>query len=101
MMVVGGSGVVSVTSNLFPVEVAEVVRLAREGQWDEARAKHLSLVPVHAAMFVEPNPGPAKAMLHAAGLIAPEMRGPMSWPEAETVARVQRAIEAAGLTVVP
>ena len=65
MMAVGADGVISVTSNVYPAEVSEVVALASKGasngasngDWAGARAKHFRLVPVHDAMFLESNPG--------------------------------------------
>ncbi len=73
----GGRGVVSVTSNLLPNEVARVVAFALEGRFDEARALHLSLLPVHEAMFLEPSPAPIKAALAMARRMGDGVRGPL------------------------
>src|SRR5262249_19186357 len=56
MIAVGARGVISVTSNLLPRAVARATTAALEGTRDEARALHLELLPVHAAMFIEANP---------------------------------------------
>ena len=61
MMACGASGVISVTSNVLPKPVSEVTRLVQAGDFGRARAAHLALLEVHARMFVEPNPAPAKA----------------------------------------
>lgn len=97
MMAVGARGVVSVTSNAFPGAVSEVVQLALDGAWDKARAAHLRLLPTHEAMFVEPNPGPVKALLAARGKLAPEVRLPLVWPTEQTVAAVEAVVSAAKL----
>ncbi len=99
MMSIGAKGVISVTSNAFPAAVAGVVNSARAGDWAAASAAHLHLLPTHQAMFVEPNPGPVKGLLAAAGRIAPEVRLPLSWPSEETLAQVQTVVDAAGLSL--
>jgi 4-hydroxy-tetrahydrodipicolinate synthase/4-hydroxy-tetrahydrodipicolinate reductase len=41
MISIGARGVISVTSNLYPAEVAKTTRLALDGKWDDARrARH-------------------------------------------------------------
>ena len=70
LMSVGARGVISVTSNVYPREVGDVVRLAIAGESERARARHRALYPVHRALFAEPNPAPAKAALAARGVFA-------------------------------
>ncbi len=77
MTTVGGSGVISVTSNLLPLEVSEATRLGLSGKLDEARRAHLRLFPVHEAMFVEANPGPVKALLAETGMMLNTVRSPL------------------------
>jgi 4-hydroxy-tetrahydrodipicolinate synthase len=86
MMSVGAAGVISVTSNVRPREVSEVTRRALAGDWAGARAAHLALLELHALMFVEPNPAPAKAALAAAGRASPAVRLPIV-PASEALAR--------------
>jgi 4-hydroxy-tetrahydrodipicolinate synthase len=64
MMAVGARGVISVTSNVFPKQVSAVTTAFLAGKLDEARRAHFALLELHAAMFLEPNPAPAKAALH-------------------------------------
>jgi 4-hydroxy-tetrahydrodipicolinate synthase len=77
MMATGASGVISVTSNVRPREVSEVTRLLLAGDYMRARRAHLALLELHALMFVEPNPAPAKAALAAAGRMSAAVRGPL------------------------
>ena len=77
MMAVGASGVISVTANVLPRAVSEVTRFVRENAWDRARAAHLALLEIHALMFVEPNPAPAKAALAAMGKMNDSVRLPL------------------------
>jgi 4-hydroxy-tetrahydrodipicolinate synthase len=84
----GGRGVISVTSNVAPAEVEGVVRAFHRGALDEARARHFALLALHDAMFVESNPGPVKAALHALGIVRPEVRLPLLWPSDESVRKI-------------
>lgn len=95
---VGGRGVISVTANAFPREVCRVVERWVAGDAGGARAEHLRLAPVHQAMFLESNPGPVKAVLAAAGHLAPEVRLPLAWPTEATVARVRAICDAANVS---
>lgn len=63
MMAVGASGVISVTSNLYPDRVSAVCSAMASGDLAGARRKQLALLGVHEAMFVEPNPVPVKVAL--------------------------------------
>jgi 4-hydroxy-tetrahydrodipicolinate synthase len=77
MMSVGASGVISVTSNVRPREVSEVTRRFLEGDLAGARATHFALLPLHGLLFVEPNPGPAKAALASEGKMNASVRLPL------------------------
>jgi 4-hydroxy-tetrahydrodipicolinate synthase len=78
MMAIGAKGVISVTSNLYPAEVARVTKLVLDGKWDEARRAHLALCNVHEAMFVESNPSPVKAALAGKGRMSERVRAPLT-----------------------
>ncbi|MBA3543821.1 MAG: 4-hydroxy-tetrahydrodipicolinate synthase, partial [Chthoniobacterales bacterium] len=59
---VGAVGVVSVVSNLFPAEVAQMVRLFLDGKAEEARQLHRKFYQFFKDAFIEPNPVPAKTV---------------------------------------
>ncbi|MFO0612718.1 MAG: 4-hydroxy-tetrahydrodipicolinate synthase [Polyangiaceae bacterium] len=92
MMAVGAMGVISVTSNVRPRETSRVTTLFFEGNLAEARKQHLALLELHALMFVEPNPAPAKAALALAGAMERTVRGPLAPCSAELEAKVAAAI---------
>jgi 4-hydroxy-tetrahydrodipicolinate synthase len=77
MMAVGAAGVISVSSNVYPGPVSEVVRLALAGDFAAARRRHLALLPVHDAMFLEANPGPVKAACAWKGWMRADVRLPL------------------------
>jgi 4-hydroxy-tetrahydrodipicolinate synthase len=89
--------VISVTSNVAPAQLEAVVRAFHSGDLAKARALHFALLPLHDAMFVESNPGPVKAGLHAMGILRPEVRLPLVWPSEASVAKVRAELERQGL----
>ncbi|MBK6461954.1 MAG: 4-hydroxy-tetrahydrodipicolinate synthase [Myxococcales bacterium] len=99
MAALGAQGVISVTSNLLPGHVSRATRLALEafagaGDVAGARAAHFALLPVHDAMFVEANPGPVKAAMARAGLLAEAVRAPLAPISEAARARVLEAVAA-------
>ncbi|HXV68522.1 MAG TPA: 4-hydroxy-tetrahydrodipicolinate synthase [Nitrospira sp.] len=77
MMAVGGKGVITVTANIVPTEMADLVRMFAEGKIAEARRIHFKLAPLFAALFYETNPIPVKEALGLMGKIDPELRLPL------------------------
>jgi 4-hydroxy-tetrahydrodipicolinate synthase len=77
MMEQGGAGIISVASNVAPVQMAEFVSAMKEGRWEMAREMNEKLTPLFTNCFVESNPIPAKAALAAMGLIQNELRLPL------------------------
>lgn len=96
IMAVGGSGVVSVASNVVPAEVAKLVDSALGGQWNEARTQAERLRPLFEALFIEASPGPAKAALVMQNRIAPEIRLPMVMPTEATEAKLRAVLTQLG-----
>lgn len=95
----GGRGVISVTSNVAPREVAEVVRAARAGDSTRALTLHRKLLPLHEAMFVESNPAPVKAALAALFGTENELRLPLVAVGEDNAQRVRAALRAFGFGV--
>lgn len=77
MMAVGATGVISVSSNVLPKAVVEVATCAARGDFAAARAAQQRLLPLHEAMFLEPNPAPAKAALALMGRMLADVRLPL------------------------
>ena len=78
IMEFGGDGVISVASNLAPVQMVELTGTLRSGDLEKARELDKKLMPLYDACFVESNPIPAKAGLSLLGLCTPEMRLPLT-----------------------
>ena len=77
MMQQGGAGIISVASNVAPKHLAEFTTAIRNGEMEKAEALNAELMPLFKNCFVESNPIPAKAAMHAMGLIENELRLPL------------------------
>lgn len=73
----GGDGVISVVANCFPKRFMEVMKLAREGRFDEADKAFEVLDEAVKALFKEGNPTGVKCALSTMGLIGDTMRLPL------------------------
>lgn len=97
MMAVGGKGVITVTANLLPAKMAQLVNAFRDGRLEAARAMHYELYPLFTALFYETNPIPVKEALHLMGKIASEIRLPLCPMGNENKAKLLAVLKAAGL----
>ena len=77
-MACGGRGVISVSSNVAPRQMSDLVAAARKGDVAGARKIQLELQPLHRILFVESNPIPVKWGLHLMGKFGPELRLPLT-----------------------
>jgi 4-hydroxy-tetrahydrodipicolinate synthase len=93
----GGTGVISVTANVAPRQVAEAQKAFLAGDVAGAVAVDKPLQALHAAMFCCPSPAPAKYALSRLGLCREELRLPLVPPGEAERRRVDAAMEAAGL----
>ncbi|MBE2250573.1 MAG: 4-hydroxy-tetrahydrodipicolinate synthase [Myxococcus sp.] len=73
----GGRGVVSVSSNVVPRLMADLVAAALAGDFKKAVELQLKLQPLHRALFCESNPIPVKMALHLMGRFSPDLRPPL------------------------
>jgi len=74
----GGHGVVTVSGNVAPRQVARLCELAKEGKAEEARALDDRLQPLNKALFVESNPIPVKWAVSEMGLMEAHIRLPLT-----------------------
>ncbi|MFT6925253.1 MAG: 4-hydroxy-tetrahydrodipicolinate synthase [Psychromonas sp.] len=65
----GGHGVISVTTNIAPTEMAKMCEYALSGQTDLAKEADGQLAPVHKYLFIESNPIPVKWACAEMGLL--------------------------------
>jgi len=77
LLTIGGHGVISVTSNIEPAMMSDMINAFRAGDMDRARELHYRLQPLHRAMFIETNPVPVKTALAMMGMVGEELRLPL------------------------
>lgn len=73
----GGVGVISVLANSYTAETKEVVRLALNGEVEEAEAKLNALDAIISSLFEEGNPVGIKTALYLKGVCSNTMRLPL------------------------
>lgn len=93
----GGRGVVSVSANVVPREMADLCSAALGGEIPKARALQLKLQPLHRLLFVEPNPTPVKMALHLMGKFGQEIRSPLLPMTEANTAKLRAELERLGL----
>ena len=96
MMSVGADGVISVASNILPLQVRDMVHAALDGNFARARELHASLSPVFKDLFIETNPIPVKAALAMAGRVQEIYRLPLTPMGATNRARLEQTLRTFG-----
>lgn len=79
----GGDGVVSVASNLFPAEMVRMTHSALDGDWAEAEKLDSWFSHFFKACFFETNPIPIKTAMAHRGMCLPSFRLPLCEMESE------------------
>ena len=95
---IGGTGVISVTSNVSPKAMSAMMEAALAGDMATARKIHYQLFPLMQAMFFDTNPVPAKTALFLMGKIksaAPRL--PLYKMNDATVAKLKKVMDSCGL----
>jgi len=94
----GGQGVISVTNNIAAADMAAMMRLAKEGKFEEAEVINQRLMTLHKNLFVESSPIPVKWAAHQMGLIAHGgLRLPLTELSEQARPVVQNALVEAGI----
>jgi 4-hydroxy-tetrahydrodipicolinate synthase len=97
LIALGGDGLISVASNEAPELMSQMVTLALEGKWNEARELHYRLLPLMEVNFIESSPGPVKAALAMMGMIDENYRLPLVPIQEKSKAKVREVITELGL----
>lgn len=93
----GGHGVVTVSGNVAPRQVANLCALAAEGKAAEAKALDDMLQPLNKMLFIESNPIPVKWAVSAMGYMEPHIRLPLTPFSARHHDDMRAAMQAAGV----
>ncbi|MFB3136538.1 MAG: 4-hydroxy-tetrahydrodipicolinate synthase, partial [Nitrospirales bacterium] len=97
MMAIGAKGVITVTANIVPADMAAMVQAALEGHMDRAKALHYKMAPLFTALFYETNPIPVKEALAMMNKIDGELRLPMSPMAPDNRERLRQVMKDYGL----
>ena len=89
----GADGVISVASNVIPAAMADFVHALQAGRFAEAQQMDEKLHPLFKALFVEPNPIPAKAAMAQLGLMENSLRLPLVKATPETEQLIKKLLE--------
>ena len=93
LMAVGGRGIISVSSNEIPAEMARMVEAAERNDFAAARAIYARILPLLLINFVEANPVPVKAAMAAMGLLEEVYRLPMVSPTPASKEKIVKVLK--------
>ncbi|WP_395012011.1 4-hydroxy-tetrahydrodipicolinate synthase, partial [Undibacterium sp.] len=97
LMFCGGKGNISVTANVAPRAMHELCAAAMKGEIAKAVKINNRLIPLHAKLFVEPNPVPVKWALAEMGLMPAGIRLPLVSLSSQYHDIVRSALSEAGV----
>ena len=97
LTLLGGQGVISVTANVVPKLMHEMMVAARAGDLASARSINFRLLALHRNLFLEANPIPVKWACAQMGLVDSGLRLPLTPLSAEFHDRVRAAMRDAGI----
>jgi 4-hydroxy-tetrahydrodipicolinate synthase len=99
LTLLGGQGVISVTANVAPRLMHQMIAAALAGEVATARAINARLLGLHRQLFCEANPIPVKWACARMGLIGDALRLPLTPLSADCHERVRGALREAGIDV--
>ncbi|MBR3973062.1 MAG: 4-hydroxy-tetrahydrodipicolinate synthase [Oscillospiraceae bacterium] len=94
VMSLGGKGVISVLSNVLPVQTQALAKAALDGDFDTAAALQIELQPLVEMLFCEVNPIPVKAAMQLIGYDCGDCRLPLTSLTRENHSKLERILHA-------
>jgi 4-hydroxy-tetrahydrodipicolinate synthase len=98
IMSVGGTGVISVLSNLIPAQIKNLTKLCQANQYGEAAGLLKKLFPLMRVMFLDGNPVGIKHAMKIAGLDSGELRLPLWEASENTKKQIEQCMKDAGVS---
>jgi 4-hydroxy-tetrahydrodipicolinate synthase len=93
MLAVGAKGVVTVTANVAPADMAGMIDAWNAGDVAQARQLHYKLYPLFQALFLETNPIPVKHAVALMGKAAAELRLPLCAMSQENLEKLTQVMK--------
>jgi 4-hydroxy-tetrahydrodipicolinate synthase len=97
LVAMGGTGCISVVSNIAPRLMHDLVEATRSGDLATARRLHHQVVPLARVLFSDANPVPTKAAAAMLGWCSDEARLPLYSADEALKTRVHAALKNVGL----
>jgi len=97
LLALGGKGTISVSANVVPKDMADMVSSWEKGRYGKARKLHYKLEPLNQAMFLETNPIPVKTALAMMGKIQEEFRLPICEMSSANKEKLRKVLVDSGL----
>jgi 4-hydroxy-tetrahydrodipicolinate synthase len=91
----GGNGTITVTGNVAPRLVHEMITAAIAGDAETAEGCDRKLQALHSGLFVQANPIPVKWAVAEMGLMQKGIRLPLTWLTSECEEVVREAMRQA------
>lgn len=95
----GGTGCISVASNVAPEQCAEMHKLCAAGEFAQARVLHEKLDRLFKDLFLDASPAPTKYALSLMGKMQPDVRLPITECRESTKTAVVAAMTSAGVEI--
>lgn len=92
LITLGATGVISVIGNALPKEFSRMVRLALDGDYENAREIHHRFKELYSLLFVDGNPAGVKAMLNSMGWCENVLRLPLVPSRISTFEKIQNIL---------
>lgn len=93
LITLGAVGVISVIGNALPKEFSRMVRLALNGDYQNALLIHHKFTELFKLLFVDGNPAGVKAMLNSMGLVENELRLPLVPSRISTMEKISAIVK--------
>lgn len=97
IMALGGKGVISVLSNVAPLQTHEICQKFMDGDVAGSRRLQLDALNLCSALFCEVNPIPVKKALNLMGMEAGPLRMPLTEMEEQNAEKLKKAMMAYGI----
>ena len=98
LLAVGGTGIISVASNLFPRAMVALQNHMEAGRFSEAREIHATFFPLFRDLFIESNPVPIKAAMEEVGFCSTRVRAPLAELSNESLVRLRASLKRCGIS---
>jgi len=92
----GGNGSITVTGNVAPKLLHEMITAVMRGDKAEAEVIDAKLTGLHSSLFIQSNPIPVKWAVAEMGLMGKGIRLPLTWLTDDCIPAVRAAMQQAG-----